>query len=655
MPRSLRAALLSAAVVWSGACAQRRGASDPLEPLPPPPPRAGDLAIRVVHPPVTHAPLGVARPGEWLTVRADSTYRIQARDSAFIFGTVGRGDATLAIDGRPIAVFPTGGWIAWLPLPADTLARFELVATAQGDTARMTLVSAIASRFVPPDSGPWLDTTSFAPAGDRWVRPNEGVALGVRAAPGATLRLLTPEDTVALSPDSTPAALSWGRRAFDRLAADGARPPIDRYVGWWSGPLGPDPGPVLAPLTRPDPGDSAWARLEVVRGTDTLRAVWPLRLGVVDPANPLIAVVNDDTADVGSDSILAGRPSPNGTYHWFFPTGTRAVTSGRADGQVRLQLSRRSVAWVDATDVQPLHPGTPPPSGVARSLRLTPGPASVELRVPLPARIAYRVDESERAIRLTLYGVAADVDWIQYGGTDPLVRRIEYAQPTEDETIVTVHLTTGVWGYRTRWAGHDLLLEIRRPPAVDRRRVLRGRRVVLDPGHPPGGATGPTGVREADVVLGVARKAAQLLRQRDAEVRLTRDADSSIGLVERLRMAEEVDAEVLISVHANALPDGVNPFVNHGTSVYYFHPRSAPLARAMNRALVRQFGFRDLGMGRGDLALARPTWMPAVLLEGLFMMIPEQEAVLGSEAGQWRYARGIVEGLETFLRGWAEQ
>jgi N-acetylmuramoyl-L-alanine amidase len=32
------------------------------------------------------------------------------------------------------------------------------------------------------------------------------------------------------------------------------------------------------------------------------------------------------------------------------------------------------------------------------------------------------------------------------------------------------------------------------------------------------------------------------------------------------------------------------------------------------------------------------------------MMIPEQEAVLVSDAGQWRYAQGIVEGLATFLR-----
>src|SRR5207244_8434824 len=114
--------------------------------------------------------------------------------------------------------------------------------------------------------------------------------------------------------------------------------------------------------------------------------------------------------------------------------------------------------------------------------------------------------------------------------------------------------------------------------------------------------------------------------------------------------AELHDADVLVSIHANALPDGVNPFTNNGTSVYYFHARSAPLARALDRALVAELGVRDLGMGRGDYALVRPTWMPSALTEALFIIMPEQEALLASDDGQWRYARGGARGIEAFLR-----
>ena len=51
-----------------------------------------------------------------------------------------------------------------------------------------------------------------------------------------------------------------------------------------------------------------------------------------------------------------------------------------------------------------------------------------------------------------------------------------------------------------------------------------------------------------------------------------------------------------------------------------------------------------------NLRLARPTWMPAVLCEGAFLMIPEQEAALRTPAFQRAYAMAIVDGLENYFR-----
>ena len=574
---------------------------------------------------------------------------VQAHDSCFLFGAVrgGAGPVTLSVNGTPVRVFANGAWIAWLPLPDDTLAVFRLVARADGDSALQDWTARIAPRFRPPAGrAAWIDTTSFAPAGTVALPLGEGIRLAVRAAPGATVWLRLPWGAaIPFLPDTLPGEPAWGVRAFATVTAAYRLPPAaDRYVAWL-------PAAALCP-----DGKAACATLEVIAGRDTATARWPLSVGLVDLTFPSVVVLNDDTAHVGTtDSLTPGKAVPWGTYNWFFPTGTTSVLSGRWNDQVRLQLSQHAVAWVNASDVVPLPAGTPPAGGVVGSVRLEPGPAAVTLRVPLPGKLPFQVTEQERSLTLRVYGAGSDINWMQYGRTDPLVTRMSYAQPTADEVTITLDLARRVWGYRTRFDGRDLLLEIRRPPQIDPERPLRGRTIVLDPGHPPLGAKGPTGLWEPVATLAVASKAKTLLEQAGATARLTRTDSTPLELFPRTHFAELHDADVLVSIHANALPDGVNPFVNNGTSVYYFHPRSAALARALDVALVAELGVRDLGMGRGDYALVRPTWMPAALTEGLFIMLPEQEALLLSDEGQARYARGVVRGIEAFLRERAQE
>ena len=616
-------------------CAVPRSGTSPVSGAPLPAPIApvrDSLRIAVVYPAVTDV--------------------IQSHDSAFLFGAVrgGRGAVRLGINGQSVPVLANGAWIAWLPLPDDTVAQFHIAATDGTDSSRTVFTARVAPQFRPPAGrAAWIDTTSFTPAGSLALPLEEGIPLSVRATPGATVRLLLPwGSSVPFVPDTLPAEPPGGVRAFVIDTAPRRHvPEPGRYVGWL---------PAAALCAD---GRTACARLVVIvgGGADTAIARWPLGVNIVDTSFPTVVVLDDDTAHTGTtDSLTAGRAVPHGTYNWFFPTGTVAVESGRWNDQVRLRLSRSTVAWVNEADVVRLPPGTPPPGGVVSSVRLAAGPKSVTLRVPLPARLPYQITERERSLTVRLYGGASDINWMQYGegggavGTDPLVTRMSYAQPAADEVTITLELARRVWGYRARFDGRDLLLEVRRPPALDHEHPLRGHTVVLDPGHPPLGARGPTGLWEPVATLAVAFKAKTLLERAGATAFLTRTDSTPIELFPRTHYAELHDADVLVSIHANALPDGVNPFVNSGTSVYYFQPRSTRLARELDRALVTEFHVRDLGIGRGDYALVRPTWMPAALTEGLFIMLPEQEALLGSEDGQWRYARGVVRGIENFLR-----
>jgi N-acetylmuramoyl-L-alanine amidase len=83
--------------------------------------------------------------------------------------------------------------------------------------------------------------------------------------------------------------------------------------------------------------------------------------------------------------------------------------------------------------------------------------------------------------------------------------------------------------------------------------------------------------------------------------------------------------------------------------MYYFHPHSADLTRLLQIEMLDELGLRDIGYGRADLALVRPTWMPSVLSETMFMMIPEQEAALRDPRVQARIAHAHLRALELFL------
>jgi N-acetylmuramoyl-L-alanine amidase len=595
-------------------------------------PVRGPLAIRVVYP----------TPGD----------RVDAADSSFMFGSVGSGDAALTINGQPVQVWPNGAWLAWIAFPPDSLMRFELVATRGAENVTQVHEARRVRRSMPGEAL-WLDSLSVSPAGKVWWPAGEFLPVSVRASEGASVSIALPGGTrIPLVTDPGYDDVSWGIRAFDRDTTNlVGRVRADRYIGTVRGSgMGRDPGPVLGPqldsLSTPD----SLPIIEVVRGADTVRARWNISLRVLDSL-PLIAQLDDDTARTGqTDGITVGRALPGGSYQWFFPAGTRATVTGRINGDLRLRLSSQAISYVAAGDAHPLPVGSPPLRAVVGSATLTPTADRFTFRLPLSQRVPFQVTETEHGIMLKLYSAAGDVNWIRYGGTDSLVKGIAWDQPAADEVTISFALAQPVWGFRTRWQQNDLILEIRRPPVINAARPLAGRRIVVDAGHPPLGATGPTGLREADANLAVSLELRRMLAEAGAEVIMTRTTDTPVELYPRVKLADSVNADLLISIHNNALPDGVNPFTNNGTSVFYNHPRSVPLAMAVQRALVKHLGLRDLGVGRGDLALVRPTWMPAILTEGLFMMVPDQEAALRSPEGQRLYALGVFEGIQDFLR-----
>ncbi|HKO12298.1 MAG TPA: N-acetylmuramoyl-L-alanine amidase [Acidobacteriaceae bacterium] len=110
----------------------------------------------------------------------------------------------------------------------------------------------------------------------------------------------------------------------------------------------------------------------------------------------------------------------------------------------------------------------------------------------------------------------------------------------------------------------------RAPSTMMRALGLKINRIVIDAGHGghDSGTLGPGGLEEKDVVLDVALRLGKLLRQRlGAEVTYTRSDDTFVPLETRTAMANQAQADLFISIHANSSPDTTA----RGVEVYYLN------------------------------------------------------------------------------------
>jgi N-acetylmuramoyl-L-alanine amidase len=171
--------------------------------------------------------------------------------------------------------------------------------------------------------------------------------------------------------------------------------------------------------------------------------------------------------------------------------------------------------------------------------------------------------------------------------------------------------------------------------------------VVIDPGHggADSGAIGPTGLRESDVTLGIARQMAEMLERQGVRVVLTRTADTAVALEDRTDIARREHAIAFISIHANASQSSAKK----GTETYYASHESEALAVVIQNEIVRVLGEPDRGIRTADFYVIVHLPAPAVLVETAFISNPNEERLLRDPAIQRRIAEAIVRGLMKFL------
>ncbi len=186
--------------------------------------------------------------------------------------------------------------------------------------------------------------------------------------------------------------------------------------------------------------------------------------------------------------------------------------------------------------------------------------------------------------------------------------------------------------------GHRLVLDLIEPEhrpepkkTVKPAQQVAGRDVVvvIDAGHggEDPGAIGPGKVREKDVVLAIARELKRLLDQTPGyRTEMTRNGDYYISLRGRTSMARKKNADLFVSIHADAFKD---PRAN-GASVWVLSPRGA--SSEMGRWLASKENSADLIGGVGGVSLEdKDDVLAGVLLDMSMTASREDSRVVAAE------------------------
>lgn len=171
--------------------------------------------------------------------------------------------------------------------------------------------------------------------------------------------------------------------------------------------------------------------------------------------------------------------------------------------------------------------------------------------------------------------------------------------------------------------------------------------VVIDAGHGGSdpGAISVTKKKEKDFNLAIALKVEQLLKnETEFDYVLTRSSDTYPTLKDRVKIANDLNADIFISIHANS-----GSATASGVETYYTRKESIALANVMHKHLVSSSGLTDRKVRSKSLHVTRETKMPAVLLECGYLSNPKDDAVLYSESFQNSVADGVIKGIKEYL------
>ncbi|NJL23373.1 MAG: N-acetylmuramoyl-L-alanine amidase, partial [Leptolyngbyaceae cyanobacterium SM1_3_5] len=472
----------------------------------------------------------------------------------------------------------------------------------------------------------------------------------------------------------------------------------------------PTPTPPTTPTTptTPAPNPNAATRIEGVRITGdgffirTSGATPQIQVNrsrdrrqmEINVANAGITsqVQTEQTINQFGVDRLQITPQANNVRHYAqpqtIPTPTGQATASNLGGIVVLPISG-SVASRPGT-TQPSNPSsgqpvTPPVTvpttpqtrtAIVQAVELAPNGSQLLIRADAPIRSTSGFDSATASYRIVIPNarLADRVTPPVLPPTSPL-QRVRLVQQDEQTVVILVQPASGTRiGELNQPSSQTIALAIQsssqaipvpppvRPnptpppttpttpgtlPTIPNGRVV----IVIDPGHggPDPGAIGIGGLRETDIVLDISRQVGAILERQGVSVVMTRTSERNLELEPRVQIADRANADLFVSIHANAISMS-RPDVNGIETYFYGSSASQRLAQAIQSSIIRNVGGVDRGVRSARFYVLRNTDMPAVLVETGFVTGRDDARNLADPAYRSRMAAAIAQGILQYVQ-----
>lgn len=524
----------------------------------------------------------------------------------------------VTVNGKPFRVYPSGAFVGLLDLQVGENA-FTIV--SMDETGKSVSKTFLINRDRPltstsPDTLA-IEDAMMEPFADTWLGEGDILEVQAKGTPGCVVTFLN-GNVMHEVPRSEAGGLEGVYRGTYRVTSADTE----------------ENRPIMF-------------RIEAKNGRSVTRRTWA-RVSFKTREFPLVGVTKGDRVflDFGlaDDRLGAAKLA-------FIQAGIRLTLTGKVGKRYRVKLTDDQEAWIPDDQVELQPPGSLLPFSLTGNWTVTGDEKYDNVSVGLSAKLPYSsfTESDPCRIDVDVYGAVSNSNWIIQPLASKEIKSAYYSQVAKQQFRITLELAhKQIWGYQIGYKGNTLIIRVKRQPE---RLKIKALTFVLDAGHggDNNGALGCTGAKEKDVNLAIVKHLRDILDSKGARVILTRESDTSLASVDRIKKILSSGADILVSIHANSVGLATNPEDTKGTATFYKHLCFRPLSMCILKQVVKT-GLTSFGnVGSFNFALNSPTEIPNVLVETAYISHPEDEMKLLDDDFRVNLAKRIVDGIEDFL------